>query len=85
MRHKNKVVPQTDSQPPTAQKKKNGFLSSSEGSLLADDSRLSSTSSQRPYSAPQRTGGPATGIVISDEGEIQGLVEIHESYDGQCK
>ncbi len=87
MRHKNRIVPTTSAgkkEPPTT-KIKNPVFSSSEGSLLADDSKTGTSKtpcSIRPYSAPGVNNNQlVTGVVVTDEGEIEGTIEIHDSFN----
>lgn len=84
MKHKNKVTPHAATPKQDSRqviKTSKACLSNSEGSLL--DSKRSHSNDQRPCSAPIKEDGPATGVVISCEGEVElGLVEIHDSFSG---
>lgn len=68
--------------------------SNSEGSLLNNEPNNKTVSAmptpidQRPYSAPMKKdvlsikkAGPATGVVLTGDGEIEGLIEIHDIHD----
>ena len=84
MRHKNRVTP-IKGNPSSTQTEKTFLSRSSEGSLLADDSMGPTSYSTRPYSAPgmPKNEEPVTGIVLTDEGDIEGIVEIHDNYTGE--